>query len=299
MWGDSNANLYNAFLLLYLNVLASNQKLVSALSAVTYHLDEANSDKEAKKVVQTYMVSNPTLPNHPAMNLQVQVGLSIFKFEYCQLSQVRVANVYLPEQLTDSMKSMIKDSKNNTVYTSPDLYIELSFNGSSYFTEIELKSTKANRIPGSSVQQINPHGWVVFIRQNPKSPLQITTGLYVNSITETMQFPDRSPRPQVAFDTLRTWNNNNLVLAHDGYTLFYDESEIAAKELLISNWKQSLVSEWLTIIFDKNLTLKPRTPWFTEAITMFSNQLIENYECLSELEKQEFRRNITSILANK
>lgn len=299
MWGDSNANLFNAFLLLYLNVLASDQQLVSALSAVTYHLDEANSDKEAKKVVQTYMVSNPTLPNHPAMNLQVQVGLSIFKFEYCRLSQVRVANVYLPEQLTDSMKSMIKDSKNNTVYTSPDLYIELSFNGSSYFTEIELKSTKANRIPGSSVQQINPHGWVVFIRQNPKSPLQITTGLYVNSITETMQFPDRSPRPQVAFDTLRTWNNNNLVLAHDGYTLFYDESEIAAKELLISNWKQSLVSEWLTIIFDKNLTLKPRTPWFTEAITMFSNQLIENYECLSELEKQEFRRNITSILANK
>lgn len=299
MWVNSSKNIFNAFLQLYLNVLASDQRLVSALSSVTYHLDEANSDKEAKKVIQSYMLGNPTLPNHPAMNLQVRIGSSTVHFDHFRLSQVRVANVYLPDQLTAAMKTMIKSSKNNTVYTSPDLYIELTCNGSSYFTEIELKSTKANRIPGSSVQQINPYGWVVFIRQNSTKPLQITTGLYVNSITETMQFPDRSPRPEVAFDTLRTWNTHNLISANDGYTLFYDESEIAAKELQISDWKQSLVSEWIAIIFDKNLSLKPRTPWFTEAITMFSNQLIESYERCSELEKQEFRRNISSILANK
>lgn len=299
MWVNSSENLFNAFLQLYLNVLASDQRLVSALSSVTYHLDEANSDKGAKKVIQGYMLCNPTLPNHPAMNLQVRVGSNTVNFDNFQLSQVRVANVYLPDQLTPDAKAMIKASKKNTVYTNPDLYVELTFNGSSYFTEIELKSTKANSIPGSSVQQINPYGWVVFIRQSPTKPLQITTGLYVNSITETMQFPDRSPRPQVAFDTLRTWNTDNLIFANDGYTLFYDESEIAAKELQISDWKQSLVSEWIAIIFDENLSLKPRTPWFTEAITMFSDQLIENYECYSELEKQKFRRKISNILAKK
>lgn len=299
MWANSNKNLFNAFLQLYLNVLASDQKLVTALSSVTYHLDEANSDKEAKKVIQSYMLGNPTLPNHPTMNLRVRAGSDIVHFDNFQLSQVRVANVFLPEQLTDSMKSTIKASKKNTVYTSPDLYIELTFNSYSYFTEIELKSTKTNRIPGSSVQQIDPYGWVVFIKQNSNRQVQITTGLYVNSITETMQFPDRSPRPQVAFDTLRTWNTDNLVFANNGYTLFYNESEIAAKELQISDWKQSLVSEWIATIFDKNLSLKPRTPWFTEALTMFSDQLIENYECYSEFEKQEFRRNISNILANK
>ena len=51
------------------------------------------------------------------------------------------------------------------------------------------------------MQQINPYEWVIFIKQG--KPIEITTGFYLNSITEKVQFPDRSPRPQVSFNTLK------------------------------------------------------------------------------------------------
>ena len=301
MWVNYEEGLFNAFLFLYLHALASDSDLALSLNSVVGSSGEANSDMGTKTAVQTYMLTNRTLPDSPTMNLQVLLGSDNLHFTHSELLQVRVSNVYLPEQLTDPMKASIKVSKRGSVYTNPDLYIELTFNGSKYFTEIELKSTNNNSIPGSSVQQINLRGWLIFIKKkkNSDGPVQIATGLYAGSIAEKMPFPDRSPRPKVAFNTLHTWNETNLILKSDGYVLSYDESEIAAKEILIGDWRQALVSNWMAIVFDKNLSLKPTSPWFTKVITMFSSQLIEKYECLSDLEKHEFRRYLSSILANK
>lgn len=295
MWDDSRNNIFNAFLALYLKSLEANQELVNELSSIVYHLDEANSDQEAKRVVKRHMMKYPKLPNDYSMNLKVENAGSKEQFSFNELSCVNIEEVYTPEDITRELRESIKKSKPGSVYTHPDLYLKLEYKGRKSFFEIELKSTKVNSIPGSSVQQINPYGWVIFIKQG--KTVKLTTGLYINSITEKMQFPDRSPRPQVAFNTLRQWNDNNFKFKEDGYTLVFNRDEIAAKQQVITNWKQVLVSRWLGIIFAKDFTISSGSPWFTEAITLFAMQLLDNYEKMTDIEKNVFRSRIQRALA--
>lgn len=295
MWNNNRNNIFNAFLALYLKNLENNQELVSELSSVVYHLDEANSDQEAKRVVKRHMIKYPKLPNDHSMNLQVENAGSKELFSFNELSCVNIEEVYTPEDITCELRESIKKSKPNSVYTHPDLYLKLEYKGRESFFEIELKSTKKNSIPGSSVQQIDPYGWVVFIKQG--RTVKLTTGLYINSITEKMQFPDRSPRPQVAFNTLSQWNDSNFKFTEDRYTLVFNTEEICAKQQVITNWKQVLVSRWLEIIFAQDFAISSGSPWFTEAITLFAAQLLDKYENMNDIEKDIFRSRIQNALA--
>ena len=116
------------------------------------------------------------------------------------IKKIQVNRVLLPEDISDELKEIIKASK-SSVYTNPDLYLELKLGDEISYESIELKSTKNDSIPGSSIQQIVPEEWVIFIKHSGKS-ISISTGQYIHAINSKMQFPDRSPRPQVSFKAM-------------------------------------------------------------------------------------------------
>ena len=55
-------------------------------------------------------------------------------------------------------------SRKEAVFTRPDICLEIRINDSLEYETVELKSTKNDSIPGSSVQQITPDEWVIFIK---------------------------------------------------------------------------------------------------------------------------------------
>jgi len=78
------------------------------------------------------------------------------------LKTFEIKKVYLPNELGKELKKQISASK-SSVYTSPDLYLEIHDGQDVYYQSLELKSTKNNKIPGSSVQQVSPFEWVISI----------------------------------------------------------------------------------------------------------------------------------------
>ena len=69
-----------------------------------------------------------------------------------ELITFKITNVFLPEELSKEQKEDITRSK-KSVYTNPDLFLEIYDGKNTYFESLELKSTKNNNILGSSVQK--------------------------------------------------------------------------------------------------------------------------------------------------
>lgn len=289
-----NFSIFEVFMLVYLKRLEKNASLLKALNKAVFHLDEANSDKEAKKIIKEFMLNNSTISND--FNLNIRQENNDLKFTLTDIKSIQIKKVYLLDDLNECLKEMIKSIKSNSVYTNPDILVELSNGECTQFFSVELKSTKRNEIPGSSVQQINPYEWVIFIKQG--DPIEITTGFYLNSITEKVQFPDRSPRPQIAFNTLKKWNKENFIFEDNSLIFKVTQSEWDNKNKLINNWKLALVEQWLKMILDENLTLTSRSPWFNETLIMYAEQLLSYYETLSEVDKEKFRNKLKALLKN-
>ena len=285
-----NFSIFDVFMLVYLKELESNTDLLENLGKVVFHLDEANSDKQAKSIIKDFMLRNPTVSTD--CDLEIHQETQILK--YPSMKFIHIRQVYLQDELTEPLKELIKSKKSNSVYTNPDIFIELSNGKETEFFSVELKSTKKNEIPGSSVQQINHYEWVIFIKQG--KPIEITTGLYLNSITEKVQFPDRSPRPQVAFNTLKNWNKNNFISENNSLIFKITQSEWDNKNQLIRNWKITLVEQWLKVVLDENLTLTSRSPWFNETLIMYTDKLLAHYEQLSKIDKEKLRDKLKYLL---
>lgn len=289
-----NFSVFDVFMLTYLKALETNTNLLESLGKAIFHLDEANSDKEAKAIIKNFMLKNQVISI--GSNLEIHQESGIVKYGLETIKSIYIKQVYLKDELTEKLKELIRSTKSNSIYTNPDILVELSNGQETRFVSVELKSTKKNEIPGSSVQQINPYEWVIFIKQG--NPVEITTGLYLNSITEKVQFPDRSPRPQVAFNTLKNWNKNNFIIENNSLIFKITQSEWDNKNQLIKDWKLTLVEQWLKIILDDNLTLTSRSPWFNEALIMYADKLLSHYETLSEIEKEKLRNKFKSLLKN-
>lgn len=118
----------------------------------------------------------------------------------------------------------------------------------------------------------------------------------MNSITEKIQFPDRSPRPQVSFKTLKNWNKKNFISKNNSLIFKITQSEWDNKNQLIRNWKITLVEQWLKVVLDKNLTLTSRSPWFNETLIMYTDKLLAHYEQLSKIDKEKLRDKLKSLL---
>lgn len=274
-----------AFLATYLYALEDDHNLLAKISKeVSFHSDEANTDDGLKRCLKEYFLQKPTLTCEENFTFCLNINDVQHIFNFDQLSVLSIKNVYLPSELSDIHIEYIKNSKSGMVFTNPDLLLEFCINGKVVFVSLELKSTKNNKIPGSSVQQINPYEWVIFVKKDSKNEVLITTGIYANSVTGRVQFPDRSPRPEVSFSTLGYWNAKNRSFNSNVLSLSFDSEEIETKVNDFINWQQRLVDDWMVCVKSEDR----HKPWFKHTLRMFVTDLLEYYESLDDDRKKEF-----------
>lgn len=270
-----------------------------SLREINFYADEANVDIELKKFIKEFIKESfsniPMEKKNYQLSLVLNKGKEVKKtsFSYSNFISLYINEVYLPTELTEEIKELVK--KNEKVFVYPDLLLEIREHGTDNitYTPIELKSTKENNIPGSSVQQVTPNEWVIFVKHT-NADISITIGQYINSINHKMQFPDRSPRPQISFKILS--NHNNLNRHEKEKELIYniDEESIKNRYELLKDWQGILVNKWLKII--KSNKVKKREPWFNNTIRRYTLNFLSFYEKLSDINKVKLKNNITNAI---
>ena len=121
----------------------------------------------------------------------------------------------------------------------------------------------------------------------------ITTGQYIHSINSKLQFPDRSPRPQVAFNELTSWNASNRSL--DNTTLNYtiNSNDEKLKYDLISDWQYYLADRWIEVLFSSSI--KNNEPWYNNNLRKFIVKFLEKYDNLTP-DEDVYKRQVLSII---
>ncbi len=277
---------FNAFMQLYLfqfeHLLSQDTSL---LKSVKFQSEEANTDEDLKRFIKNFILSTPTLIPNFQLNFSFERSDGYNTQYPCDMFiNYRILNVYMPTELTSDMKEFVKSQKSG-VYTDPDLLLQVSDGSNSWYVTIELKSTKNNKIPGSSIKQISPYEWVIFI-QHHKNSFAITSGVYLNCITSRLQFPDRNPRPEVGFENLKVWNDNNRAQVNNTLFVRSNAEEESQKVSILSNWQRYLVDEWMNTVTINNPTKGEKE--FNNVIRLFSLELLLFYNDLPESERTQF-----------
>jgi len=286
-------NLLNSFLIVYFykieNELNNNK---NGLETIKFQSEEANTDEFLKKYFQDFLSKHNNVKDVKLKKLAVKIDSEEHIIDIKKLMSYRISNVLLPENLNAEQKKEITASK-KSVYTNPDLYLEITDGTNIYYESVELKSTKDNNIPGSSVQQVSPFEWVIFVKRDNEKVF-VTTGFYINSITEKLPFPDRSPRPQIGFKTLLDWNKKYRKVENEVLTI-ENISEINNDKIkLLTDWQDFLASEWLEII--KSEESRNSEKWFNNAIRKFALKFLEYSEELTESEKENLKNTLTKLI---
>lgn len=268
----------NAFLLIYfLELETFVNSNTDELKEIKFQSEEANTDEFIKKHFKNLILSRSDISNTTIKKVSISSSTERHEIEVKDLFKFKITAVYIPEELSAEQKSNIAKSK-KSVYTNPDLLLKIENGENIHFESLELKSTKNNNIPGSSVQQVSPLEWVIFVKRGEKK-IEVSTGHYINSITEKLPFPDRSPRPQVGFNTLLEWNEKNRVL-QDGILTIIDNPEVTLQKIkLLQDWQDYLATEWLTII--KSEDAKNNEKWFNNTLRIFAIKFLEYTNDLS------------------
>ena len=264
------------------------------LATVSFQSDEANTDRPLKLFLKDFIEKKfNSLPSYKTdFKFNITINDTIESFSYRDFNNIKIKKALSPEEISSELKSKIAENK-SSVYTNPDLLLEISDGSNSTHCSIELKSTKNNSIPGSSIQQINPTEWVIFIKHTSKD-IDITTGQYIHSINSKLQFPDRSPRPQVAFNELTSWNASNRSL--DNTTLNYtiNSNDEKLKYDLISDWQYYLADRWIEVLFSSSI--KNNEPWYNNNLRKFIVKFLEKYDNLTPDEKEDFKTKVKSLI---
>ena len=255
---------------------------IDDLKKISFQLDEANTDRPLKEylknVIETRCNSIKDLSGIKTIQYLNEIK------SWCvitdDIKSVFVNRVLLPDEITDDIKDILRTRKAAT-FTNPDLCLELNVQGKLLYETVELKSTKDNSIPGSSVQQVSPYEWVIFIKHNNNN-IDVATGRYINAINSRLQFPDRSPRPQVSFNELKEWNIENRHICDDSIS-FKSRNDEKLKEKLLTDWQSVLAERWISIVF--NDEKRKNEPWFNNNIRKFVVLFLNEYEKLSESDK--------------
>lgn len=257
---------------------------------LAYQSDEANTDRPLKEFLKK-LIENEfnTLPKKPIANSLI---INNNNYSIDSYLTYKVKRVLLKEDITNNIKELIKISK-KSIYTNPDICLEIESNGTLFYETIELKTTKKDSIPGSSIQQISPTEWVIFIKHNSKE-IDVITGQYINTINSVMQFPDRSPRPQVSFKELTTWNKQHRNI--EKKTLIYKtDDSIEDKSALINDWQGVLSERWVNLLFSTNTT-KQSEPWFNNNIRKFILEFLKKYDDLDTKDRINFKEKVASLI---
>ena len=290
---NTTQNLLNSFLIVYFYKIENELNTTkNGLETIKFQSEEANTDEHLKKYFQEFLLKHNDLSNVKLKKLAVKIDAEEHTIDIENLQSYKIKNVLLPEQLSTEQKKSITESK-KSVYTSPDLYLEITDGTNFYFESVELKSTKDNNIPGSSVQQVSPFEWVIFVKRDNDKVL-VTTGFYINSITEKLPFPDRSPRPQIGFKTLLDWNKKYRKVENEVLTIENITEINNDKIKLLTDWQDFLATEWLEII--KSEESRNSEKWFNNAIRKFALKFLDYTNSLSESEKEKLKQNLTKII---
>lgn len=263
------------------------------LLQIDFHQDEANIDKNLKRYLKSYMITSfSRVENHTLKMLEIKELGGERILPYSAFKEIYIKHVYLPEEITEAIKSNLKRNRSIT-YTNPDLLLELSDGLRIEYISVELKSTKNNKIPGSSIQQVNPTQWVIFIRHS-NTHVEVSTGHYLNTISSRLQFPDRSPRPEVSYRELSSWNYKNRTRHYRGVKYDMSDTEDYIKIDLLTDWQDVLAKRWVDIIFAE--TKERNIPWFSNNIRKFIVRFLDRYEQLSEEEKSVLKEKVASFI---
>lgn len=261
------------------------------LIKVSFQLDEANTDRPLKEYLKKHIEESfSSIPENVDITSLCFEGTTYTDIQ--AIKKIQVNRVLLPEDISDKLKETIKTSK-SSVYTNPDLYLELKLGNNFFYESIELKSTKNDSIPGSSIQQIAPEGWVIFVKHSEKS-ICISTGQYIHAINSKMQFPDRSPRPQVSFKAMSTWNKDKRIVCSNVLCYEKDDDD-NNKRALISDWQDVLSQQWIDVLFNST-SIKSNEPWFNNTMRKFILSFLTRYENLSNAEKIDFKERVKSLI---
>ena len=109
-----------------------------------------------------------------------------------------------------------------------------------------------------------------------------------------MEFPDRSPRPQVSFEELKKWNKEYRLL-HDNILLYKEDINIYMKQELILDWQKVLVDRWIDLLFDFH-SIKNNESWFNNTLRKFIIEFLYKYENLSNEDKQKYKDSIIKLI---
>lgn len=288
-----NQNLLNSFLIVYFYKIENELNTTkNGLETIKFQSEEANTDEFLKKYFQDFLLKNNDLSGIKLKKLALKIDLEEHIIDIEKLKTYKITNVLLPEQLNKEQKKQIADSK-KSVYTSSDLYLEITDGTDVYFESVELKSTKDNNIPGSSVQQVSPFEWVIFVKRDSDKVL-VTTGFYINSITEKLPFPDRSPRPQIGFKTLSDWNKKYRKVENEVLTIENITEINNDKIKLLTDWQDFLATEWLEII--KSKESRNSEKWFNNALRKFALKFLEYTSTLTESDKERLKDNLKKLI---
>ncbi len=290
---NTNQNLLNSFLIVYFYKIENELNTTkNGLETIKFQSEEANTDEFLKRYFQDFLLKHNDLSGVKLTKLSVKIDKEEHTINIEDLKRYKISNIFLPEHLNTEQKKEISTLK-KSVYTSPDLYLEITDGINIYFESVELKSTKDNNIPGSSVQQVSPFEWVIFIKRDNEKVL-VTTGFYINTITEKLPFPDRSPRPQIGFKTLSDWNKKYRKVENAVLTV-ENISEINNDKIkLLTDWQDFLATEWLEIIKCKES--RNNEKWFNNAIRKFALKFLEYTETLTKSEKEKLKIALTKLI---
>lgn len=267
-----------AFLLIYFLELETFVNAnTNELKEIKFQSEEANTDEFIKKHFKSLILSRNNIRNTAIKKVSISGPSEHHEIDVEKLFKFEITDVFIPEELSAEQKIVIAKSK-KSVYTNPDLLLQIKDGHNIYLEPLELKSTKNNNIRGSSVQQVSPLEWVIFVKRGQKK-IEVSTGHYINSIIEKIPFPDRSPRPHVGFNTLLEWNAKNRILQDDILTII-DNPEITLQKIkLLQDWQDFLATEWLTII--KSEDVKNNEKWFNNTLRKFAIKFLEYTNDLS------------------
>ena len=95
----------------------------------------------------------------------------------------------------------------------------------------------------------------------------------------SIEIPDRSPRPQVGFNTMKKWNVLHRKVNRGMLQYKIDTEENLRKDKILLDWQHTLCEEWFDIISREK---KPKEKWFNNVIRKYSLLLLEKIETSPE-----------------
>jgi hypothetical protein len=279
------------FLSLYFFELEIKLNSDKGLDEVKFQSEEANTDEFLKLFMKSFILKNNSITTN-IKSLQININGINESVDVKELKRYRIEEVLIPSELSKTQKEELSKKK-TSVYTNPDLLLKITNGIDEFFESVELKSTKDNNIPGSSIQQVSPLEWVIFVKRNDKDT-EVSIGHYINCITEKLPFPDRSPRPQIGYKTLKEWNSRNRVNKLDSLEITINGEETETKKQILLDWQDYLASEWLEII--KRKTTKNSEKWFNNALRKYTIKLLEYTSTINDKEKEELTNKLKTLI---